>query len=387
VAIPRGDALALARALIQIDSRNPTLAPDSRGEASCARALAAILDEWGFAVEMQDAAPGRPNVLARIGPADAPALMLNGHLDVVSVEGMVHEPFAGNISNGNLYGRGSADMKGGIAAMCAAAVTSASQNSDGQILIAAVVDEEYESIGTRSLIASGIRAEAAIITEPTRLAICPAHRGFAWFDIVVKGRAAHGSRYDVGIDAITHAGLLLAELDRIEQRRASGLTHALLGRGSLHASTISGGLGISTYPEVCTLSIERRTVPGETVEMATIELASACARVRELRPEFDASVKLRTAQLPSDVARDAPIVTRLAAAIEREGISPRIEGLSAWTDAALLNEAGIPTICFGPGDIGLAHAAEEFVPVVEIERATRVLSHVIRGWCNESGSR
>jgi acetylornithine deacetylase len=387
VVIQRGDALALARALIHIDSRNPTLAPDSPGEGRCARALATILDQWGFVVELRDAAPGRPNVLARIGPADAPTLMLNGHLDVVSVEGMVHEPFAANISNGNLYGRGSADMKGGIAAMCAAAVTSASQESNGQILIAAVVDEEYESIGTRNLIATGVRADAAIITEPTRLAICPAHRGFAWFDVVVNGRAAHGSRYDVGIDAITHAGLLLAELDRLEQTRASGTTHPLLGRGSLHASTIAGGLGISTYPEVCTLSIERRTVPGETVETATNELVAACARVRELRPEFNASVKLRTAQLPSDVAADAPIVTRVLTAMEQEGIPPRIEGLSAWTDAALLNEAGIPAICFGPGDIGLAHAAEEFIPVVEIERATRVLGHVIREWCNEPGSR
>jgi acetylornithine deacetylase len=387
VLIPRGDALALARALVQIDSRNPTLAPDSPGEGTCAQTLATVLDEWGFFVQMLEVAPGRPNVVARIGPADAPALMLNGHLDVVSVEGMVHEPFAANISNGNLYGRGSADMKGGIAAMCAAAVASASQMSKGQILVTAVVDEEYESIGTRSLIAGGIRAEAAIITEPTRLAICPAHRGFAWFDIVVKGKAAHGSRYDVGIDAITHAGLLLAELDRLEQHRGSGTTHALLGRGSLHASTIVGGLGISTYPELCTLSIERRTVPGESVEMATLELTEACARIRERRPEFDASVTLRTAQLPSDVAADAPIVTTLRAAMEREGIPPRIEGLSAWTDAALLNEAGIPTICFGPGDIGLAHAAEEFVPVVEIERATRVLGHVVREWCGEARNR
>jgi acetylornithine deacetylase len=385
VRIPRGDALALARALIQIDSRNPTLAPDSRGEGECARALAEVLTEWGFSCELIEAAPGRPNVTARIGPANSPSLMLNGHLDVVSVEGMVHEPFAANTRDGRIYGRGSADMKAGVAAMCAAATQAAAPHSKRQIIIAAVVDEEYESLGTRSLIANGIHAEAAIITEPTRLAICPAHRGFAWFDIVVKGRAAHGSRYDVGIDAITHAGLLLAELDRLEQTRASGRTHPLLGRGSLHASTIVGGLGISTYPELCNLSIERRTVPGESVEMAMLEFRDACARIHGERPDFDATVTLRTAQLPSDVPLDAPVVKRLAKAMEREHLPVRIEGMSAWTDAALLNEAGIPTICFGPGDIGLAHAAEEFVPVEEIELATRVLGRVVREWCNEEG--
>jgi acetylornithine deacetylase len=383
VVIPRGDAVALARALIQIDSRNPTLARDSRGEGDCARALATILEDWGFAVDLIEAAPGRPNVLGRLGPTDAPALMLNGHLDVVSTEGMVHEPFDAAPHNGRIYGRGSADMKAGVAAMCAAAIQAASQNAKRQVVIAAVVDEEYESLGTRALIAGGMQADAAIITEPTRLAICPAHRGFAWFDILVKGRAAHGSRYDVGIDAITHAGLLLAELDRLEHTRGSGRTHPLLGRGSLHASTISGGLGISTYPEVCTLSVERRTVPGETVEMTMLELRDACARIRSQRPQFDASVTLRTAQLPSDVPVDAPIVKRLSRAIEREGVPVRIEGMSAWTDAALLNEAGIPTVCFGPGDIGLAHAAEEYVPIAEIEVATRVLTTVVREWCNE----
>jgi acetylornithine deacetylase len=382
VRIPRGDALALARALIKIDSRNPTLAPDSTGEGDCARALAAVLTDWGFSVELVEAAPGRPNVIARIGPPDTRSLMLNGHLDVVSVEGMVHEPFAATNRDGKIYGRGSADMKAGVAAMCVAALHAGAPDSKRQITIAAVVDEEYESLGTRSLIANGVRADAAIITEPTRLSICPAHRGFAWFDIVVKGRAAHGSRYDVGIDAITHAALLLAELDRLEQTRASGRTHPLLGRGSLHASTIAGGLGISTYPELCTLSIERRTVPGETVDMVMLELRDACARIRAERPGFDASVTLRTAQLPSDVSADAPIVKRLASAMEREGLPVKIEGMSAWTDAALLNEAGIPTICFGPGDIGLAHAAEEFVPVAEIETATRVLTRVVREWCN-----
>jgi acetylornithine deacetylase len=384
VVIPRGDAVALARALIQIDSRNPTLAPDSPGEGDCARALAAVLDDWGLAVELIDGAPGRPNVVARIGPGDAPVLMLNGHLDVVGVEGMIHEPFSANLRDSRIYGRGSADMKGGLAAMCAAAATSASRESERQILITAVVDEEYESLGMRALLAAGIRAEQAIITEPTRLAICPAHRGFAWFDVELRGRAAHGSRYDVGIDAITHAALLLAELDRLEHTREAGPTHPLLGRGSLHASKIEGGVGMSTYPELCNLAIERRTIPGEQVEKAMREITDACARVKSDRPEFDARVTLSTAQLPSDVPVTAPIVKRLVGALEREGFPVRIEGLSAWTDAALLNEAGIPTVCFGPGDIALAHAAEEFVPIEDIERATRVLARVVREWCGKA---
>jgi acetylornithine deacetylase len=384
VVIPRGDAVALARALIQIDSRNPTLVPDSPGEGDCARTLAAVLDDWGFSVQLIDAAPGRPNVVARMGPTDAPALMLNGHLDVVGVEGMTHEPFSADLKSGRIYGRGSADMKGGLASMCAAAVTSANRKSERQILITAVVDEEYESLGMRALLAAGVRAEQAIITEPTRLAICPAHRGFAWFDVELKGKAAHGSRYDVGVDAITHAGLLLAELARLEQTREAGPTHPLLGRGSLHASKIQGGVGMSTYPERCSLAIERRTIPGESVEKAAREITDACARVESTRPEFDARVTLSTAQLPSDVPVDAPVVRRLVGAVEREGILVSIEGLSAWTDAALLNEAGIPTVCFGPGDIGLAHAAEEFVPVDDIERATRVLARVVREWCGEA---
>jgi acetylornithine deacetylase len=310
--------------------------------------------------------------------------MLNGHLDVVGVEGMVHDPFSAELRDNRIYGRGSADMKGGLAAICAAAVSVPASNRNRQILITAVVDEEYESLGMRALLESGIRAEAAIITEPTRLAICPAHRGFAWLDVSFRGRAAHGSRYDIGVDAITHAGLLLAELEELERTRESGPRHPLLGRGSLHASKIRGGVGMSTYPEACDLAIERRTLPGESADKAIREITDACNRVKVEHPAFDARVTLRTAQLPSDVSPDAPIAKRLRGALEREKVPVRIEGLSAWTDAALLNELGIPTICFGPGDIALAHAAEEFIPVDEIVIATRVLSRVVREWCEET---
>lgn len=381
MAIPRGDAVALARALIKIDSRNPTLAPESPGEGDCARFLASVLDDWGFSVDVLESIPYRPNVVARLGPADAPALMLNGHLDVVGVEGMVHEPFGAELRGNRIYGRGSTDMKGGVAAMCAAAVNAASADSERQILITAVSDEEYESLGMREVIAAGIRAESAIITEPTKLAICPAHRGFVWMDVEFRGRAAHGSRYDLGVDAITHAALVLAELEKLERRRESGPQHPLLGRGSLHASKIRGGVGMSTYPEECVLAIERRTLPGESEQKALQEISDACAAVRANHPQLDARVTLSTAQLPSNVSLDAPIVKRLRGALESEGIAVKIEGFSAWTDAALLNAVGVPTICFGPGDIALAHAAEEFVQVDEIEAATRVLTRVVREWC------
>jgi len=382
VVIARGDAVALARALVQIDSRNPTLVPGAPGEARAATALASVLDEWGFVVDLVEAAPGRPNVVARIGPSDAPALMLNGHLDVVGIEAMVHEPFGAELRSGRIYGRGSADMKGGIAAMCAAA-TAATGQSNAQIVIAAVADEEYESLGLRSLLESGVRADAAIVTEPTRLAICPAHRGFAWIDVTLTGRAAHGSRYDIGVDAILHAALLLGELDALEQTRGAGPVHPLLGRGSLHASRIHGGVGMSTYPERCELALERRTLPGETADQAIREVTEACERVRAHRPDFNARVRLNTAQSPSDVAPDAEIVGRIRRALQAEEMPVKIEGLSAWTDAALLNEAGIPAVCFGPGDISLAHAAEEFVPVRDIEQATRVLARVVRSWCGQ----
>ena len=380
--VSRGDALALTRALVRIDSRNPSLAPGAPGEGPIARALADVLRAWGFAVEVHDAAPNRPNVVARVGPAGGRTLMFNGHLDVVGTDGMTHAAFAADERDGSLWGRGSSDMKGGVAAMCAAAARASDRGLDCEVIITAVADEEWDSAGTRAVIARGVRADAAIVTEPTRLAIAPAHRGFAWTTVTIRGRAAHGSRYDVGIDAIRHAGLLLAELDALESRELAARTHPLLGRASWHASTIDGGLGMSTYPDKCTLRIERRTLPGETPAQAFAEVRDACARVHARRPSFDADVTLDLAQNPSDVATDAPVVRRLERALAASGETSRIEGLSAWTDAALLNEAGIPAICYGPGDIARAHAAAEWIEVDEIERATRVLTALAQSWAH-----
>jgi acetylornithine deacetylase len=382
MSIARGDPVALARALVRVDSRNPSLVPGAPGETNVARELAEVLRAWGFRVEIIEAAPGRPSVVARIGKSGGRSLMFNGHLDVVGIEGMTHDPWSAdpNGHDDRMYGRGSADMKGGVAAMCAAAAR-VSDALDGELIITAVADEEYESIGTKSIIDRGVRADAAIVTEPTELAIMPAHLGFVWLDVTTFGRAAHGSRWDLGVDAIRHAGLFLAELDGLDSKDLTQRSHALLGRPSVHASLIDGGTGMSTYPDKCVVRIERRTIPGESDAAVTRELEAACERVRARVVTFRAEVARTFSQPPSDVPVDAPIVQALASALGDSNEKTHIAGMTAWTDAALLNDAGIPAICFGPGDIRLAHAAEEWVPIDEIERATAVLARLATSWC------
>ena len=379
--VPPGDAVALARVLVAVDSRNPSLDPSGPGEAACASLLAGVLTSWGFRVELHDTGNGRPNVVARVGTPGGRSLMLNGHLDTVGIAGMSHEPWNPKIRDGKLFGRGSTDMKSGVAAMCAAAWHAAERGLAGEVILAAVTDEEFSSAGTRALIASGVRADAAIVTEPTRLAVCPAHRGFAWAELVVHGRAAHGSRWDVGVDAITLAALVLAELDRYQREVLTARSHPLLGRPSLHASLVSGGTELSTYPDRCSVLVERRTVPGETSADFVRELQEACDRVRAVRPELRADVLPGHAQLPNEIALDHDIVRALSAALDHIGAPAPIGGLMCWTDAALLTAAGIPAICFGPGDIALAHAAEEYVLVAEIDIACAALTSLITDWC------
>ena len=380
--IAPGDARALARALVGIDSRNPSLAPGGPGESACVALLREVLDVWGFRTEVYEAAPGRPNLVARVGAArGGRTLMLSGHVDVVGIDGMTHEPFTPIERDGLLYGRGAADMKGGVGAMCAAAWHAARDTLAGEIIVAVTADEEYESVGTRVMLERGVRADAAIVGEPTRLEVMPAHRGFVWIEVVVAGRAAHGSRWDLGVDAIRNAGLVLAELDRIDAEELPKRTHPLLGRASVHASTIAGGTGMSTYPDRCVLRLERRTLPGETGDDVVAEVRRACEAVRARRAQLSAEVTLLTAQGPSDVPTDAPVVQALQSALRECGETVRVSGMSAWTDAALLNAAGIPAICFGPGDISLAHAAEEYIPLPEIDRATSVLATLARRWC------
>ena len=267
------ETLELAQRLVRIDSVNPSLVPGAAGEAALAHFVAGVLENRDVDVELRDALPGRPNVIGRIaGTGDGPSLLLCCHLDTVSVEGM-EAPFSGEIDDeGRLHGRGAQDVKGGMAAMLAAAVTLSKVPPRGDVIIACVADEEAYSAGTEALLKWGIRADMAIVFEPSELDDDVAHKGFLWAHVTTRGVAAHGSRPRDGVDAIVHMGRVLAAIEAYGVQLSRKTPHALLGEASVHASLIRGGRELSSYPDACELDIERRTLPGESRHSVRREL-------------------------------------------------------------------------------------------------------------------
>ncbi|MDT8340119.1 MAG: M20/M25/M40 family metallo-hydrolase [Longimicrobiales bacterium] len=378
-AAARGDPVALARVMVAIPSVNPALEAGGAGEAQMARQTATWLEGWGFEVRVTEVAPGRPNVVGTLGTGER-SLLLNGHLDTVGVAGMTVPAFGGAPTPDRIVGRGSADMKGGLAAVLATARAWSSDPGPGHLTVALTCDEEHASLGMQALVAEGVRADAAVVAEPTALAVMPAHKGFAWVEVAFRGRAAHGSRPERGVDAIRHAAAFLQEMDVLEALLDRGVAHPLLGRGSFHAGTIRGGSAWSVYPDGCTLTLERRTLPGESEAGFQVEVEQALGRTRERIPALDAAVRLDLVRPASDVSPEHALVRGLLTAVEEEGGVPRVEGMTAWVDAAYLNRAGVPAVCFGPGSIARAHAAEEWVEVAEVGSAARILTRFTKAF-------
>lgn len=375
-AAARGEVVALTQSLVRIPSVNPELEVGGTAEAAVAIQCAAWLESWGFETRRVEVTEGRWNVTGSLG-SGSPVTMLNGHLDTVGVAGMSIDPFAGEIHDGRLWGRGSADMKGGVAAVLAAAkrFSDAGARAPGTLHVVLTADEEHASLGMQAYVAGDVAADRAVVTEPTGLAVMPAHKGFLWLTATFEGVAAHGSRPEVGVDAVRHAGWYMAALEALHDTLASGDQHPLLGPGSFHFGRAKGGSAPSVYPDRCTLEIERRTLPheGPEVEREFRSVLETLAKQSGVRASLEADLY----RPGSDVPVDSPVVVGLLEAIAAGGHAARVEGMTAWVDAAYLNLAGIPTVCFGPGSIEAAHTADESVPVAELEVCADVLARFL----------
>jgi acetylornithine deacetylase len=357
----------LLEQLVAIESVNPTLVPGGAGEAEIGRFVAGWLERHGIDVEYEELAPGRANVVGRVrGSGGGRSLILNAHMDTVALGGP-DGALTPRVDGTRLYGRGAYDMKGSLAVIMLVAAEAERLPLAGDVIVTAVADEEAHSIGSER-ITETVRADAAIVTEPTELRIAIAHKGFVWLELETLGRAAHGSRYDLGVDAIARMGSSLVALGDLDERlRAENGDHPLLGGASVHASLIEGGQELSTYPERCLLKVERRTLPGETA--AAVE-----EQLRDIAP--DATVRTLFARDPLETPRDSPIVEMLKA----NAGEPELVGVPFWTDAALFAAAGIPTVVFGPGGEG-AHAEVEWVDLNDVEHTFEILLATVSEFC------
>jgi len=393
--IDKQKTLKLLEDLVAIDSVNPTLVPATRhggqatgrsgalGERRASEHVRDFLRANGIAAELEEAAPGRPNVVAIIGPANVkPALMIVAHIDTVGA-GDMREPFTPRVRDGKMYGRGALDIKSGVAAMCAAAVEIVREGARlaRPLMIASVVDEECNSMGTEQLLRRGHTAEAAIVLEPTDLKLVIAHKGYAWFEIATHGRAAHGSLPAEGRDAIRMMGRVLVALDELEGRLASRAPHARLGSASLHASLIEGGQELSSYPAECRLQLERRMLPGETEQSAEAELRAMLAGLEKQDMEFRATLRGGLGARPAyEIREDSLLVQRTQKTIARVCGACELSSMAAWTDTALLAAAGIPGVVFGPAGRGL-HGAEEYVELDSVAQCAAALHELILNCC------
>lgn len=372
-----GDPVAIARLLVSTPSVNPSLAPGGDGESQIASIASDLLTDWGLIAEKIEVSPGRFNVVARL-EGEGPTLLLNGHLDTVGIEGMTVAPFAAEVVDGRLIGRGACDMKGGVAALLSVSARLARDGPRPNLVVALTADEEHASVGMADFVDNAPAADLAVVCEPTSLKVMPAHKGFVWLRAAFRGRAAHGSRPDLGVDAIRHAGLYLAELEGYSEELKARTPHPLLDHGSFHAGKIEGGTAESVYPDLCVLLLERRTMPGESAESVLQEFQRALERVRDRERALDATLDVTLARHGTEVSAQSLLVQGLLRASEDHGIPSAVAGMTAWVDAAFLNQAGIPAVCYGPGGIEQAHTQDEWIEVGQIGMCADVLESFAR---------
>ncbi len=368
------DREVLARRLRELVS-TPSENPPGR-ETEAGLLVQRLCSELGLEVSILEADPGRPNVIARWEAGRGRRLVYCTHLDVVPAGDRslwAIDPYAAELRDGRVYGRGACDAKGCLVAALEAvrALKAMDVSLAGTLELMFVSDEETMGFrGAGHLKERGmLAADAAVVGEPTSLRVVVAQRGASWLRITTRGLAAHGSAPERGVNAISH----MAEIVRRLEETMPRISHPVLGGPSLNVGTIRGGEKVNIVPASCVVEVDRRSLPGETERDIIAQVSAAIERARERFPDLDAVVEVAHAGKPFEVARDAPIVTEIGRAVaDVSGAPPEVMGFRGASDARFFAEAGAETVLCGPGDITLAHTARESIDLEEVERAAVV---------------
>jgi acetylornithine deacetylase len=370
----------LLGALVACDSTNPGLVAGGAGEAAVAALIVQELALAGLEVELSDALPGRPNVVGRLrGTGGGPVLMLCGHTDVVAAPASLFTP---RVRDGRMFGRGTSDMKGGLAAALLAARALAADPPAGDLVVAAVADEEWRSAGAEALLRT-TRADAAIVLETTGLDIVTEHGGFAWFELESTGSEAAGDDTENGRDAIAYLGAALSEIAALDRRLARGPAEPY-GRPSVHVGTVAGGAQLSAWPGRAVAAVERCLTARERPDDVRAELADVATRARAREPELELELRELLMRPGTTLAASHPIVTALAQAFRGvAGRAPLLRGDMGWMDSGVLSEGGIPSIVFGPIGGG-EHTDQEWVELASIALCADVLVAAARSFRSAS---
>jgi acetylornithine deacetylase/succinyl-diaminopimelate desuccinylase len=372
--INEDEVVNLTRELIRIPSHCQT----PGGETEVAEFIFNWLKKEGIEdLELKPVIDGRPNVIARIkGTGGGPSLMLNGHMDTVPPYDMIIEPFNPVIKDGRIYGRGTCDMKGPLASMmmAMAAIKRADVTLKGDLIFTAVINEEMRSEGTEDIILSGLKADGAIVGEPTNLQIAAGHRGLEWLEVVIYGKAAHGGNPEKGINAISKAADFIKEVENNLIPQLKTRAHPLVGEPILNFGVIHGGDQPSTVAPKCIIQIDRRWTPNETLEQVFQDFYDIFEKLSQKDPQFKAELKriptnmATMDHMPVTIDLKHSLVTTLRGVIEEvTGNPPQVGALGGWTDASLLYNFGkIPALNFGPGSMEQAHTVDEYIEIDQL---------------------
>ncbi|KAI4795417.1 diaminopropionate ammonia-lyase [Aureobasidium sp. EXF-8845] len=377
------DVVTLTQQIVQIDSSNPSL--DTTNTAPGEAKVAAFITQWlhhrGIETHVVEPVPGRPSVVGVVRGSDcgAKSLMLNGHIDTVSLSAYGSKPLSGSLVDGRIYGRGVLDMKAGVAAAMTTLLYFSVHGSRGDVIFTAVADEEDGSIGTTAVLAAGWRADAALVPEPTSLQLHHAHKGFVWIEVTLLGNAAHGSDAKMGVDAIMSAATFIKAVEKYAETLDSD---SVLGQATMHCGTIRGGEENSSYAASCTLSLEMRTVNNDGNSQSSAAIVKDITHILEKLAVVDKDFNFevpkvlfeRKPLLPMATTHPLLVATNKAIANVLGGREVQATAAKFWTDAALLNEAGIPSLVIGPVGEGL-HGKDEWVDVESV----RIVEQVMKG--------